>query len=283
MWSFPQIVAVVFTQLAAAYYLGNNAPMPVLVLAAYSLGGFATANLFLANHELSHNLVFENTTANRALGLFANLPVGIPFSVAFKRYHMEHHLFQGHDGVDTDIPTKGEAAVFSVGGALLKTVWVMGQLFFYALRPMLVSPKPMKAWDCLNLVTQVGFDFAFVYLAGPRAMLYLLLSVFLGGGLHPIAGHFISEHYVFEPGQETYSYYGPLNFLVYNVGYHNEHHDFPKVPGSRLHKIREIAPEYYDTLKFHTSWTKVIFEYIMDPSMGPFSRTMRRRKSAKSD
>ena len=40
----------------------------------------------------------------------------------------------------------------------------------------------MKAWDCLNLVTQVGFDFAFVYLAGPRAMLYLLLSVFLGGG-----------------------------------------------------------------------------------------------------
>jgi sphingolipid delta-4 desaturase len=49
------------------------------------------------------------------------------------------------------------------------------------------------------------------------------------------------------------------------------------VPGSRLYKVRAIAPEYYNSLKYHTSWTKVIADYIMDPSMGPFSRTMRKK------
>ena len=39
--------------------------------------------------------------------------------------------------------------------------------------------------------------------------------------------------------------------------------------------MRKIAPEYYDTLPHHTSWTKVLYDFIMDPAIGPYARVKR--------
>ena len=49
--------------------------------------------VILAVHETAHGAAFgiKYPTANKWFGIFANLPIGLPFSVAFKGYHLEHH------------------------------------------------------------------------------------------------------------------------------------------------------------------------------------------------
>jgi sphingolipid delta-4 desaturase len=126
-----------------------------------------------------------------------------------------------------------------------------------------------------NIIFQLTVMAICAYFMSGYGIFFLLLSLVFAGGLHPTSGHFIAEHYVFDEGQETYSYYGPLNLIIYNVGYHNEHHDFPYIPGNRLPEVRKIAPEYYDNLKSYDSYLKVIWRFITDKNIDLFSRTKR--------
>ncbi|KAF2303346.1 hypothetical protein GH714_016968 [Hevea brasiliensis] len=271
--AFLKVTVVVSLQLWTATLLHDAGWLKILAT-AYFFGSFLNHNLFLAIHELSHNLAFSTPVYNRWLGIFANLPIGVPMSVTFQKYHLEHHRFQGVDGIDMDIPSSVEGHL--VTNVVTKSVWVIFQLFFYALRPLFLNPKPPGYWEFINLFIQIALDVTMVYFWGWKSFAYLILSTFVGGGMHPMAGHFISEHYVFKPDQETYSYYGPLNFLTWHVGYHNEHHDFPRIPGSKLHKVKEIAPEYYEGLESYKSWSQVIYMYIMDWTVGPYSRMKRK-------
>ena len=153
------------------------------------------------------------------------------------------------------------------------------QILFYALRPGFIRSQSPTIWHFINIGIQIIFDYLFITSFGSRAFMYLLLSSFFAGSLHPTAGHFIAEHYLWDGlPQETYSYYGPLNVLAYNVGYHNEHHDFPSVAWTRLPALKALAPEFYDTLPSHPSWPMVIVNFIRDREVGIFARAKRNGK-----
>lgn len=268
---------LVLLQIISMYFLQDKS-WPVVILAAYFFGGVINHALMLAVHEIAHNLAFGHCRplANRIFGYFCNLPIGLPMSISFKKYHLEHHRYQGDEVIDTDLPTLLEAKLFNT--ALGKLFWVILQPFFYIFRPLIVNPKPPNKMELINTAIQLVFNTIVVYFFGWKMMIYLVAGSLLAMGFHPVAGHFISEHYMFAKGFETYSYYGPLNLVTFNVGYHNEHHDFPAIPGSRLPEVRKIAPEFYDTMPHHNSWVRVIYDFITDPAVGPYARIKRKTR-----
>ncbi|CAF0945653.1 unnamed protein product [Rotaria sordida] len=275
-----QVVISVFIQIIVAILLRDSSWLK-LIFIGYIVGGTINHTLSLALHELTHNLAFGHARpyCNRLLGFFANLPLGVPASITFKKYHLDHHRFQGDEMYDTDIPTYLEVYLFS--SRIGKFFFLLIMPFIYTLRPVFIFPKPIHILEIINLIIILIFDGIMFYFFGYKTTAYFILSTILGLSIHPISGHFIAEHYVFKQGYETYSYYGPLNAITYNVGYHNEHHDFPYIPGRNLPKIRKIAPEYYDNLPCYTSWTKVLYDFVMNDNVGPWARVVRSTKSGR--
>lgn len=265
-------LVTVMIQLGMAYML-RNSDWWVVMTCSYIVSGTMNHSLVLAMHELSHDLWFKTKWMNQVYGWLINCPTCVASASTFKRYHLEHHSFQGSDVWDADIPTRIEGKMFRY--TITKMIWVALQPFFYGIRPILTKPKPLTTNEVINWLIVGSFDFAVIHFLGAKAFAYLLGGSILGLGLHPMAGHFIAEHFEFIKGQETYSYYGCLNFFAYNVGYHNEHHDFPKVPGRLLPKITEIAPEFYLDMPYYDSWTKVLIGFIFYPDMNCFCRVKR--------
>jgi sphingolipid delta-4 desaturase len=247
---------------------------PLLIVLTWAVSGTLNHCLSLATHELSHNLAFVETWKNHALGFLCNLAMGFPSTVTFRKYHLEHHQFQGVEGIDTDIPTNIEAKLIR-NGRFTKFLFLCLQPMFYALRPQIANPKSAGWLETLNWILVWGSDALIFYFFGFKPIFYLVVGTLMGLSLHPMAGHFLAEHYVWEGKTETFSYYGPLNIFGWNVGYHMEHHDFPRIPGSRLPKLHKIAKEFYPVNPQYQSWVGVMWNFVMDNEMGSRNRVMR--------
>ena len=108
----PIALLLVIGQLAIAYYQ-NTWSLGFMMLVAWIYGGAASHALSLMTHELSHNLLFKSPKANELFGIVCNIGMGVPSSTMFKRYHMEHHMFQGDAEKDVDVPTEWEGRFFT--------------------------------------------------------------------------------------------------------------------------------------------------------------------------
>ncbi len=243
-----------------------------------TVGAFASHGLYALIHECAHRLVFASTVANTAIAIVANLAHGVPSAVSFSRYHLSHHRSQGDYAHDADLPMRWEHDVFGTHPAG-KVAWLAAYPLLMIARAARVSrmsglPAVVPA-TVINLVCVFGLDALWVWRFGATALAYLLLSFYFGIGPHLLGARWVQEHFVLQGAQETNSYYGPCNRLALNVGYHNEHNDFPAVPWSRLPAVRALAPEHYDALTPVRSYAQLLARFITDRNLTLRSRVVR--------
>lgn len=253
-------LGLIIFQIVSAIY-SVNLSWKLWIFCLYFLNASISQTLFLINHEVAHDLAFKNRISNNILGYLVNLPAIFPYSAAFRHYHLMHHKYLGTKNLDMDIPTDFEAKIMqSIVGRIF---WLTFQIFTYALRPIIVNPTTITRPIFINIVVQISFDILFYYKFGLKPIGYLLLSLLIAGSWHPTASHFISEHTNFsneEPELDTFDLNG-LHFFTLNVNYHRIHHDFTKIPWSKLPAAQALALEYYPMTK--KTWYNIFKEFLL--------------------
>lgn len=272
--TFYWLCFILVAQLIIAFIV-RDASIWWVIGTAYFIGAFFNHSAFCLKHESSHNLVFKKKWHNKWAGILANLPAGVATFAIFSVTHLKHHSHQGEYEMDFDLPLRWEAKLIEYTP--------FGKILWMLLQPLAVAIRPLRKhymnyitkWTYINFFVVLIFDILVYFLIGEMAFVYIILSTIFGLGLHPLGARWIQEHYVVHENQETYSYYGWLNKITFNIGYHNEHHDFPGIPWNNLPKLHALAPEYYDTLYYHTSWSKLLFKFFTDRNLTLYSRVER--------
>jgi len=281
-WTAAIALGIVVVQTSIAYLMGQLGfhYWWLSFLIAYFVGAFANHANYVIIHDATHNLIFRSKTLNIWVAILADLPNLTAGAMGFRVYHLKHHSHQGDYEHDADLANHWEARL--VGNKWYrKAIWLFLFPFFQITRPPRLKAITMwDRWFFWNFVSAIVYDVAVVWICGWAGLFYLALSFLFSVGLHPVGARWVQEHYTYEFDQETTSYYGPINRLALNMGYHNEHHDLPSIPWNNLPKLRSMAPEFYNNLKFHSSWTRLLFQFIFDKRYTLFSRIERLKQRA---
>lgn len=275
------VISAVLLQCVLAFF-AHSAPWWAVFVIAWLGGAFIDHALFVMIHECTHNLLFQKKQNNLLAAIFSNSVMFFPSAVSFARYHLKHHAHQGIPDLDADLPSPWEAKVFN-NSFIGKAMWLLFYPVVQVLRvPRMKEVKNFDKWVALNWLLVFSVDAAVWFLLGPKAFVYLGASLFFSIGLHPLGARWVQEHYMTSgPVQETHSYYGPLNVLAFNVGYHNEHHDFPSVPWNNLPKVHKAGEKWYTDIAYHKSWTLLWLRFLFDREISIYHRMLRKRHEKK--
>jgi sphingolipid delta-4 desaturase len=236
-------VATALTQLCIGWLLRDASLVNVLAFAV-CVGSLFACAISNATHELVHDAAWPGRPLwNKVLGNAVNWSLGWPMIGGYHRTHRYHHAFLGTN-LDAKYPSLEEAASYD------QNLW--GRLRFIFTHPLNggerwtkfvgEEPTPFAVW---NYRTTWAFNVAYTLLVGWKAYLYILTSMWVNDCIYIQGSKNFADHWVDQDKAYACSYYGWINRINFNIGYHREHHDFPNIPGRYLPQVTQIARDYY--------------------------------------
>ena len=168
-------------------FIGN-----ILANSSYSLvEGIILLNIFftlqhlviMVIHEVTHNIVFRNIKYNKLFLLYLNIPLILPFSLLYKRFHLVHHSLLNKVS-DPDIPLDLEMKY--IKNRIIRFLWAFFYTLFYAIRPITKNRKIYKD-DIINYIWQVVIVSVLYKVVGKYGIIIMLINtLFLACGIYLI-------------------------------------------------------------------------------------------------
>lgn len=127
----------------------------------------------------------------------------------------------------------------------------------------IAATKPERWMNWLFIGVSLAVNVMLFAAFGFKGLLYHVwsLSHFIGKCGMTNLGQSLSEHPDGDLVNPTRSTYWWGNKLLFNTGYHNEHHTFPNVPCTRLPKLKAIAPEFFQATS-EKSYVRLWWEHL---------------------
>ena len=224
--------------------IGHNWSIAIPALSIY---GFGLAAMFAPMHECSHRTAFANNTLNDAVGWLAGL-LSLYNVTFFRRYHKWHHRFAQDPTKDPELsdPLPQSLSEYLLNISGLTWWWgkltthtrvALGQMESYPFIPETARAEVIRSTRLQLSVYAIAIVISLVA-HQPWFVTYWLLPLFIGQPLLRfilLAEHTgcSSDDNPLTNTRSTLTLF-PLQFLMWNMPFHAEHHFYPSIPFHQL-------------------------------------------------
>ncbi len=231
------------------------------LIMAHIVFGLLCCSMFAALHEAGHGTAFKSKKLNQIVSILAGIAHFYPTSI-FRELHFTHHRHTHIPGLDPEISIGDKPGPAILTNPPIYLAFLTGIPYLYLklnliLLGVIGSPeiirKKFTAYIRPKMRVKIAIEsFFFVLIYGGFGLLaWYIHTGFWGIFTGQIVGHcFLSMYLVMEHNglphagnilDRTRSIQTNklVNFLLWNMPYHAEHHAFPAVPFHALPALHE--------------------------------------------